>query len=175
MAYWLSQYPTLAEFGIAGYGNLSVNQSLGEEYFGGFGGIFLLPVLSPANTSDSLAAAVLPIVEKIQEIWPGLFLSENSSTSYDSFYDWWLPNNGPDYAGIDIMAGSRLLDVEALTANLTALKVALQGASANSGLQIDLVSGKGVWNAKPRGGSDSVNPAWRKALIHVSKCQLHPR
>jgi hypothetical protein len=69
------------------------------------------------------------------------------------------------------MVGSRLLDAEALTANLTAVKVALQGFIAPGGGQanVDFISGKGVWNAVPRGGSDAVNPAWRKALIHMSK------
>jgi len=28
------------------------------------------------------------------------------------------------------------------------------------------VSGKGVHNAKPRGGSNAINPAWRKAYVH---------
>ena len=71
------------------------------------------------------------------------------------------------------MVGSRLLDTEALTTNLTAVKVALQGfipQGDGQSASIDLVSGKGVWNAMPRGGSDAVNPAWRKAVVHVSKC-----
>jgi hypothetical protein len=169
MTYWLSQYPALAEQGIAGYGNISVNTSVDGEYFGGFAGIFLLPVRSSANTSESLAGAVVPVIDKIQEIWPGLFLSQNFSSEFPTFYDWWLPRNGPDFAGVNLMGGSRLLDVEALTANLTALKVGLQGAAGGNTLSIDFISGKGVWDAEPRGGSDAILPAWRTSLIHCSE------
>jgi hypothetical protein len=130
MAYWLSQYPTLAELGIGGYGDIIPNISVNGTYFGGFNGNFILPVLSPANTTESLAAAILPIITKVQEIWPGLFPSQNQSYYYPTFYDWWLASEGPNVAGRDELGGSRLLDAEALTANLTALKVALQGASA---------------------------------------------
>lgn len=171
MAYWLSQYPALAEVGLAGYGDLESNTSVDGINYGGFGGVFLLPVLSPQNTTASVAAAIDPILAHINATWPGYFQFSTNSMIYPSFYDWWLPNNGPDYGGIDIMVGSRLLPAEALTANLTALKVALQGFNnpqAND-ISVDLVSGKGVWNAVPRGGSDAVNPAWRKAVVHVSK------
>jgi hypothetical protein len=39
----------------------------------------------------------------------------------------------------------------------------------DAGGRLYMVSGKGVWNSKPRGGSDAVNPAWRKTLIHAGK------
>jgi hypothetical protein len=129
MAYWLSQYPILAELGIGGYGDIISNISINSAYFGGFNGNFILPVLSPKNTTESLVAVVLPIITKIQELWPGLFLSQNQSYYHPTFYDWWLAGEGPNLAGRDGLGGSRLLDAEALTANLTALKVALQGAS----------------------------------------------
>jgi hypothetical protein len=172
MSYIFSQYPVLAEFGLSGYGSLSPNTSVFGSFFGGFEGIFFLPVLSPQNTTASLVAAIDPIIEHINATWPGFFeFILTPPVVYPSFYDWWLPFNAPDYGGIDFLVGSRLLPAEALTANLTAVKVALQGFNpvGTSGLSVDFVSGKGVWNAKPRGGSDSVNPAWRKAVIHLSK------
>jgi hypothetical protein len=48
---WLSQYPLLAEQGLAGYGNLSVNTSVNGEYFGGFAGVFLLRTSNSATKS----------------------------------------------------------------------------------------------------------------------------
>jgi hypothetical protein len=173
MAYWLSQYPSLVEVGLAGYGNVAPNTSIGDQNFGGFQGSFALPVLSPSNTTASLEAAIDPILVHINATWPGYFQFATDSVSDRSFYDWWVDNNGPDLGGVEVMVGSRLLDTEALTANLTAVKVALQGSIPQGDGQaasIDLVSGKEVWNAMPRGASDAVNPAWRKTVVHVSKC-----
>jgi hypothetical protein len=171
MAYWLSQYPVLAEVGLSGYGDIEPNVSIGSINYGGFQGEFLLPVLSPENTTTSIAAAIDPILANINETWPGYFQFATNAITYPSFYDWWLYTNGPDWAGVDFMVGSRLLPAEALTANLTALKIALQGFvnPQAADISVDFVSGKGVWNAVPRGGSDAVNPAWRKAVVHVSK------
>jgi hypothetical protein len=172
MTYWLSQYPSLAKQGIAGYHNIYPNNSFEGTLFGGIQGEFILPGLSASNTSASLEAAIAPLISHIGTTWPGLFSNESGSFSYPSFYSWWALSNGPDNAGADIMVGSRLLDTEALTGNLAALKTALKGAIAPGfGLsgQANFVSGEGVWNAKPRGGSDAVNPAWRKALVHFGK------
>lgn len=171
MTYWLSQYPVLAEVGLAGYGDIQPNVSIDGINFGGFQGGFILPVLSPSNTTASIAAAIDPILEHINATWPGYFQFATNAITFPSFYDWWAIGNGPDWAGVDIMVGSRLLPAEALTANLTALKIALQGFvnPQSEDISVDFVSGKGVWNAVPRGGSDSVNPAWRKAVIHMSE------
>ena len=175
MAYWLSQYPVLAEYSLSGYGVIETNASVDGIYFGGFGGFFLLPMLSPDHTTASMSAAIDPILAKINATWPGYFQFATNTQTYSSFYEWWLLSNGPDYGGYELMVGSRLLPIEALTANLTALKVAMQGFVNPQGQQIsvDFVSGKGVWNAVPRGGSDSVNPAWRKAVIHMSEYSPH--
>lgn len=176
MAYWLSQYPFFAEYGLAGYGSIVPNTTFDNvTYYGGFSGNFILPVLSPSNTTESLASVVDSVLAKINATWPGYFQFQTSSETHPSFYEWWLSSNGPDFGGVDIMVGSRLLDEGALTANLTAVKVALQGfipeadSFAANSASVDFISGKGVWNAVPRGGSNAVNPAWRKALIHMSK------
>lgn len=155
---------------------ISPNSSVGGTLFGAIQGEFLLPGLSASNTSASLEAAIAPLISHIGTTWPGLFINESGSSSYPSFYSWWVLANGPDNAGSDIMIGSRLLDTEALTGDLAALKTALKGSMA-PGLgrygQANFVSGEGVWNAKPRGGSDAVNPAWRKALVHFGKNSQH--
>lgn len=170
-AYFLSQYPALAVVGLAGYGGLTSNTTLDGVNYGGFEGVFLLPVLSPENTTDSIAAAFEPILTHINTTWPGYFQFQVNTTVLPSFYDWWLSSNGPNDGGEEIMVGSRLLPAEALTANLTALKLGLQGFQnpEAKGISVDFVSGKGVWNAVPRGGSDAVNPAWREAVVHMSK------
>jgi hypothetical protein len=168
MTYWMSQYPNLADQGICGYGTITPNGSIQGQYFGGFQGLFILPAVSPANTTESLAAPITKMIDTITTLWPGSFDYENSTATWPTFYDWWLTSEGPNYAGVDLLAGSRLLDAEALTGNLTALKIALQGSipsGSGQGGTVNFVSGKGVWNAVPRGGSDAVNPAWRTALL----------
>jgi hypothetical protein len=164
MTYLLSQYPALADVGIASYGSITANNSASSPV-GLFEGVFLIPAISAANTSDSLAAALNPIFEHINTTWPGQFNYGSSAKTYPQFNDFFLYINGPLWAGVNLRLGSRLLDAEALTG--PGLKKGLQGAMPSGGLQVYLVSGKGVANAVPRGGSNAVNPAWRKSLIHT--------
>lgn len=80
-----------------------------------------------------------------------------------------MANNGPLTAGYDVLVGSRLLDADSLTKNQTAVIEAFETATPpGSSSQVHLVAGHGVRDAVPRGGSDAVNPAWRKALVHAS-------
>lgn len=72
-----------------------------------------------------------------------------------------------DGAGVDKVVGSRLLPAETLTDD--DFRDALIEFVGDSGARLYMVSGKGVWDAKPRGGSDAVNPAWRKSSIHAGK------
>jgi hypothetical protein len=103
--------------------------------------------------------------------YPDQFLTTIvDSQTYPDFWAWWNVNpQGSESAGGDILLGSRLLDENALSANLTALKEAIKIAGSSGTLQPYLVAGRGVQNAKPRGGSNAVNPAWRKALSHTSR------
>jgi hypothetical protein len=170
--YLLSQYPALSELGIGGYGTLSPNSSVNSTLYGGFAGIFYIPALYPTNTSSSLASAFSPIINHVQTTWPGQFQTLISEKTYPQFNDFFLVTSGPDYAGIDIQVGSRLLDAKALSGDLPALKKALKGSMAPGGLNPYLLSGKGVRDAVPRGGSDAVNPAWRTSLVHMSSSPI---
>ena len=68
------------------------------------------------------------------------------------------------------MIGSRLLDEEGLTSNLTTIKGAFKAAFPPGAVtDAYLVGGKGVMEATPRGGSNAVNPALRKAFVHTSR------
>lgn len=164
----------LAAQGIGGYSTLAPNTTIDGFQAGQFSGFFGIPVLHPSNTPASLTGAVGQIFSHLNTTYPDEFVFSINGATYPDFYSWWLPSNGPNYAGYDILAGSWLLPEESLTANLTALKIALQNSMPPEGQgNADLVSGKGVWDVVPRGGSDAVNPAWRKALIHFSEpCPL---
>jgi hypothetical protein len=169
MAYLLSQFPSLSEQGISSYTSFAPNTTSSGAQIGALSGSFFLPSLFPSNTSASLAAALAPIVANINAAYPNQFSFSSNATAWPSFYDWWFANSGPNNAGYDLLFGSRLLDEQALIANVTALKDAIMGATAPGlGSGALLVSGKGVWNAVPRGGSNAVLPAWRKSLVHYS-------
>jgi len=68
-------------------------------------------------------------------------------------------------AGVDKVVGSWLLPADTLTDE--DFKDTLMTFLGESGGRLYMVSGKGVWDAEPRGGGDAVNPAWRKALVHA--------
>lgn len=88
-----------------------------------------------------------------------------ASTVFPNFYSMFLEYADDDGVGVDKVVGSRLLPPETLTED--AFSGALMDFLGGSGGRLYMVSGKGVWDAKPRDGSDAVNLAWRKALIHA--------
>ena len=170
MAYILSQFPLLSKLGIGAYTFIEPNTTYDGLNVGGYLAVFSMPQLSKHNTTASLTAALNPVFDHIQATYPGEFQVFLNATMYPTFYDWWKDNNGPNYAGVDLRVGSRLLDEKALTANVTTLKEAIRTASPpGTGVQAYLLGGKGVKNVVPRGGSDAVLPAWRESLVHMSK------
>jgi hypothetical protein len=178
MSYFFSQFPYLSSVGITSYNTVSGNTSLNGTNYGGFQGNFMLPVLSPQNTSASLTAALAPLFANISSTYPNQFIFQVSNvTSFPTFYDWWLPSNGPNYAGVELVVGSRLISGDVLhdtSAVETYLKGVLPASAGGQSLNFYLLGGKGVADAKPRGGSDAVNPAWRRGLIHAGSYPLPP-
>jgi hypothetical protein len=88
LTYWFSEYPTLSAQNIAGYNDYAVNTTLdGVTYCGGVQGEFLLPVLSPANTTESLSAAIGAMLDNITATYPGQFVTEISVQTYANYYD----------------------------------------------------------------------------------------
>jgi len=168
LVYFFSRYPSLTSQGITGYSNFAVNTSVNGTYFGGMNGVLVLPALSSTNTSDSLIAAFNQILEHIVTMWPNTFVNDTASATVPSFYDFWILSSGPTWAGISFELGSRLLDERALTVDLPALKAALEVFTHEAGAQSIIVGGGKVNDIVPRGGSDAVNSAWRKTIVHLS-------
>jgi hypothetical protein len=131
----------------------------------------MLPILSPQNTSSSLTSALTSILANISAIYPNEFLiSVSNVTEYPTFYDWWSVTNGPYNAGTELVLGSRLLSADALqdfAALETAVKGVLTSGTGKGSWNFYLFGGKGNADVVPRGGSDAVNPAWRKAVVHA--------
>lgn len=139
--------------------------------YSSFAGNFLLPVLSEQNTTSSLTAVLTPIFTNITSTYPDEFIiTVSNATTYPTFYDWWRTRNSTNYAGLDLLAGSRLIGADALhdtDALETALKGVAPSAVGGQGVNFYLLGGKGIADAVPRGGSDAVNSAWRRAVVHA--------
>lgn len=129
----------------------------------------MLPLLHPSNSSQSLAAALNKISSEALGPYPGQFVNSVTTRTYSDFWEFYKDNNGPLGANHDQLLGSRLLDGKAI-ANQTAVKETYKALAQDGDIvSLYLVGGKNVWNAKPRGGSNSVHPAWRKAYIHTRR------
>ena len=172
MAYWdsvaylLAQYPTLADSNVAAFTYLYPNTSaagLGGDA-ASFDAVFAL--YDPASTS-TLETLLAPFVRHVNNTYANRTTTKATSTVFPSFYSMFLKFADDSGAGVDKVVGSRLLPPKTLTA--PAFSGALKEFLGEAGGRLYMVSGKGVWNAKPRGGSAAVNPAWRKALIHAGK------
>lgn len=110
-----------------------------------------------------------PVIAHVNSTWPGVFDIDYQSKSFPSFLAWYQENYDTSESGLNSYLGSRLLDKAALTSNLSGSTAAYE-KFVNGIMGIaHLVSGRGVHNARPRGGGNAVLPAWRKAYVHLSK------
>jgi hypothetical protein len=170
MTYLLSQYPYLSSQGISGYPYMAPFYPLSATLTGAlYSANFADP--TSAFGESNITKIFEPILEHIQTTWPGAIYSlTNATQEYASFLPYFNDHHDTSTAGVDTNLRSRLLDVATLSRNQTALKETFKGFSNNAiGSAPFLLGGKGVWEARPRGGSDAVNPAWRKAVAHVGK------
>lgn len=101
-----------------------------------------------------------PIIAHVNATWPNTFAAAELQP-YPSFNSWFDVFYDQSLAGYDGYVGSRLLDEKALASDDIGESFRLSGGAAY------LVAGKGVRDAKPRGGSLSVTPTWRKAIVHA--------
>jgi hypothetical protein len=175
----LSQCPAWDDQGIMNYGFVARNFS-GQfgltDAVDAYVAYFIMPVLHPENTTDSFTAAINKVFDEATAGAPIEFQRAVFPQTYPDFWAWYNVNNGPLDAGYDQYLGSRLLDEKALTHNLTALAEAFRAATPLGGVtSVYLVGGRGVINAKPRGGSNAVNSAWRKAYVHSGMYSGHMR
>lgn len=166
VAYLLAQFPILSDSNIAAYTYLYPNTSaagLGSDV-ASFEAVFAL--YNPASAS-TLEHLLEPFVRHVNETYSNQTTTKATSTVFSNFYSMFLKYADDNGAGVDKVVRSRLLPPEILTES--AFSGALMEFLGNAGGRLYMVSGKGVWDAEPRGGSDAVNPVWRKALIHAGK------
>ncbi|KAI0803621.1 hypothetical protein GGR55DRAFT_682537 [Xylaria sp. FL0064] len=163
--YIASQLPYLMDKDVSGYMYFPRNMSGPDENGGtrnyaGMGGEFV--ILDTQDISD-MDAIWEPIIAHVNATWPSV-VSLISAVPYPSFKAWFDVYYDQSLTGYDQYVGSRLLDEKALT-TVDSAEVG-QAFNLASGSAY-LVAGKGVHNAKPRGGSTSVTPTWRKAVVHA--------
>ncbi|KAE9366414.1 FAD-binding domain-containing protein [Stipitochalara longipes BDJ] len=168
LAYFLAQYPALSAANVAAFTYLFPNAPLteGGPPVSSFEAVLALPDPTSANELEDLLA---PIWAHINETYPGPIITGATSTVFPDLYSMFLEYADASTAGVDKVVGSWLLPAETLTDD--EFKDTLKTFLGESGGRLYMVSGKGVWDAAPRGGSDAVNPAWRKALIHAVTSQ----
>ncbi|KAI1427068.1 hypothetical protein F5Y12DRAFT_792791 [Xylaria sp. FL1777] len=165
VGYIASRLPYLMEKDVSGYAYFSPNISgpdgnNGTRKYAGMGGEFMILDTQDIN---NMVAIWEPILAHVNATWPSA-ISEIAVNPYPSFKAWFDIAYDHSPTGYDQYVGSRLLDEKALT-TLDSAKVGQAFKLARASAY--LVAGKGVQNAQPRGGSTSVTPTWRKAVVHA--------
>ena len=172
-AFWLAtasfhaQLPDLIRKGVMGYYNISnlipgnATTPLQLE-----AGVWLLNATSP-----DINAVLDPVLNRISTTFEVNLTHWTRSVS--NYYEWWKVQYLPGAVGtLDVRLGSRLLDEPALSGPLSLLAERLRTAYPGLVMLGNLVVGPGVWSAKSSGGLGSMTPAWRKAVVHLSKAQF---
>ena len=133
----------------------------------GAGGQVVCDFLVPDKTVAQAQAILAPMEAQMKNSsWPDPVTTSDTGSYYNSYSAFWA-TVPPATVGHQVRLGSRLLDNTALTANQTALKIALQQAMPPGGeLLGHMVAGPGVKNIKIPGGN-SVLPAWRSTYAHL--------
>ncbi|KAF2164919.1 hypothetical protein M409DRAFT_24821 [Zasmidium cellare ATCC 36951] len=168
VTYLLAQFPALAESNVAAftylYPNISTAGRAGDV--ASFEAIFASYDPPSESTLEDL---LIPYVRHVNETFSGKVTTKVKSTVLPNFYSLFQKYADDSGAGVDKVVGSRLLPPEILKDE--AFGDALKEFAGEVGARLYMVAGPGVWNAVPRGASDAVNPAWRKALIHAVTSQ----
>lgn len=123
-------------------------------------------ILAGSEDPQEITEIFQPIKNHIQKTWPTMFY-QPSIVTYPSFLGWYKTHYDRTPAGYNMYVGSRLLDEES-PSDLNAVTEAYKIFARTTGTAY-LVTGKGTREAKPRGGSNAINPVWRKSIIHASK------
>ncbi|PHH88982.1 hypothetical protein CDD83_6788 [Cordyceps sp. RAO-2017] len=169
----VSKLPQIVDSGASGWNFVSENianpiPEPGRNVSQKLAGVFGVNMIQDSRDPRIAQRIFKPIEDVIQKKWPGRARLVLQTKQYPSFLAWITDNFDASSAGNSSWAVSRLLDKKSLTQDTKALGEALQAAGKPSGIvYVFTVTGKGVHNARPRGGGNSVHPAWRSAYVHA--------
>ncbi|KAL8776126.1 MAG: hypothetical protein Q9213_008381, partial [Squamulea squamosa] len=160
-AYYHSQLPKLVKSGLMGYYNISSIKPFDPTTpLNLAGGVWILTTSVPAFN-----AIMDPVLDDIKARYP--VNVTRSSRYFSSFYDWWKVYSPPGAVAFDSQIGNRFIDEKALSIPLQKIADYLKEAYGDLILIANLVSGPGMWNAKPAGGLGAMSPGWRKTIVEI--------
>jgi hypothetical protein len=172
---WILQnIPAMMDAGLSGYNYFSPTQAVPYDIPGvpqnlaGMSGIFAMF----DREEGALVAEMNKLNETIKEKFGavGGMLFTIDTKSWDSFLDWYDVNYDQGTCGASVIMKSSLLDAKFFTGDSDATVDAIVAATEPyTGITMFTLGGQAVNNAKPRGGSNSVNPGWRTAYVHACK------
>ena len=165
--YMYSQVPYLVNSGVNGY-IFSFQSPPSSPDNPVAKGIFAL-LVQPGSSLSSLQSVLESLTAHIAEKFPDAQMSSDPST-YDRFVDWFgrFYDNSP--AGGNAWMGSRLLEEKSIAQDADRLAEMVAATVRRSGnFMLLVVGGRGVSEAKPRGGGNAVLDAWRRTVVHVRK------
>ncbi|CAH0018225.1 unnamed protein product [Clonostachys rhizophaga] len=170
LSFMLNKVPDLLDSGLRGYCFLN---PLGlpmpipglPDGMASFSGALILINKGPEAVYEILA----PINATVQERFGGeAGIYSEGVKSYNKWLDWFDVNYDSGTTGGTALMVSRLIDRAPLKDKSDETTQALITAAKAAGLiSFYPLGGKGVNEAVPRGGSNSVNPGWRKAYVHT--------
>ncbi|KAH8198735.1 hypothetical protein TruAng_007099 [Truncatella angustata] len=173
IGYLLTQLPYLDSKGISGYPTIYPNVSnpigQGPSRVSAFTGSF---ILQDTQNVTEIQEILQPVLDYVRTTWPQAYILANVLPPYPSFLDWYADHYDRSAAGTNEYVGSHLMNAKAFEDAAALGAVFKTFSEVGGGSSPFLVAGAGVRNAKPRGGGNSVCPAWRKALVHASKLTL---
>ncbi|PFH59274.1 hypothetical protein XA68_12590 [Ophiocordyceps unilateralis] len=170
ISFVVSKIPYLMDEGL--YGGNYVDHSLPNPVaapgvlreVGGIMGKNLMLAVDKPNMVEKMFE---PINNTLNARWSGNVVLHLKVQEHPSFLAWFEINHDSSPVGRSRYLVSRLLDKQTLTGNEPTLRNALKTANEPNGLlAFFAVAGKGVQNAKPRGGN-AVHPAWRLSYVHA--------
>lgn len=173
-AFILSKFPSWAEAGVGAY--IYIADNIANTYFPGppdfLSGLMGLALLPGAVNASEIYAILYPAIEEAKIRFPNTNVTVVAlPETFDSFQGWWEKYFDSGDAGYSSYLSSRLFDNETLS-DVDSVAATLKEYLQPSGMVLThLVAGKGVREAKPRGGGTSVHPAWRKSYVHLVRGQ----
>ncbi|KAI1122431.1 hypothetical protein F5Y10DRAFT_254122 [Nemania abortiva] len=164
IGYLASQLPYLVSKDVSGYAFFSYNAKIanGSNSTVSYSGMGAEVMIMDTQDINDMYAIWDPIFAHVNATWP--VTPYATLAPYPTFQSWFSVYYDKAAAGYNQYVGGRLLDEKAFSMNSSALGKVFMSATPSA----YLVAGKGVRNAKPRGGSISVTPAWRRTVAHCT-------
>ncbi|KAK0390544.1 hypothetical protein NLU13_0048 [Sarocladium strictum] len=166
----LSKTPYLMDGGVSGYmfSSHSIRSPIavpGGDEHPIVGGFVCMGMVWDPKEEGAAAKAVQSMVDEAKKRWgekAHVFLDVQR---YGSFLEWFEVHHDQGPVGGSSHVVSRLFDRKTLEDEELLKRIVDPAVAPSWGLGAYMVAGKGVQDAKVPGGSNSVHPAWRDAMV----------